>query len=326
MTVIDIPKAELHVHIEGTITPALARELAQRNGIVLPDEIMALEDRFHWRDFNSFLDGYDLVAASIRTPADYESVVYDYLKRSAAEGVIYVEYFASADHAEASGIGYTEMIEGMARGIDRAEADFGIVSRIIMTCVRHLGPESAVKVARMTVDNAHPYVVGFGMGGDENAFHPRDFAPAFGIVHEAGLPCTSHAGEVAGPESVAATLDHLPVVRLGHGVRSIEDLGVLQRVIDNRIVLECCPGSNIALNLYDSLEVHPFMALRQAGCLVTLNSDDPPHFATTIGQEYTQAARQWGLDRDDLLAITEVALEASFADAQTKSKLKDRLS
>lgn len=326
MDVRSVPKAEIHVHIEGTITPALARDLARRNGIELPSNILDLENRYHWPDFNAFLKGYDLIASCIRSGEDYEDIVYDYLKRCAAEGVIYVEFFGSPDHAELSGILYTDMLAGMIRAIDRAEAEFAIVCRIIMTCVRHLGPERAVKAAAVTVDEAHDYVVGFGMGGDENSYHPRDFTPAFDIAHQAGLACTSHAGEVAGPQSVIDTLDHLPVTRIGHGVRAIEDDHVIRRIIDEDITLECCPGSNIALHIYDSLNSHPFRKLKDAGCKVTLSSDDPPHFETTIGLEYANAARLWSFDRDDLLGITKNALDASFADASTRSKLVGRLS
>lgn len=326
METVSVPKAEIHVHIEGTVTPSLAEALAKRNGISLPADVLALKNRFRWPDFNEFLKGYDLIAACIRSGRDYEDVVYDYLRRCAAEGTIYVEYFGSSDHAEMSGIPYEEMLAGMVRAIDRAEVDFGIVCRIIMTCVRHLGPERAVNVARLTVDQAHDYVVGFGMGGDEKAYHPKDFVPAFEIAHEAGLACTSHAGEVCGPQSVTDTLDYLPVVRIGHGVRAIEDEKLVQRIIDQGITLECCPGSNIALGIYKDLDRHPLPALMQAGCMVTLNSDDPPHFETTIGQEYENAARHWGFDRGRLIEITRTSLEASFADDATKSKLIGRLS
>lgn len=326
MDIRSIPKAEIHVHIEGTITPALAKQLAKRNGITLPDHILALENRFHWPDFNTFLEGYDLIAACIRSDRDYEDVVYDYLRRCAAEGAIYVEYFGSPDHADLSGIAYSDMLAAMVRAINRAEADFGIVCRIIMTCVRHLGPERAVNVAKTTTDQLHDYVVGFGMGGDEKAFHPKDFAPAFTIAHQAGLACTSHAGEVLGPESITDTLDHLPVSRIGHGVRAVEDEKVVERIIDQDITLECSPGSNIALHIYETLTQHPFFDLMRSGCKVTLNSDDPPHFETTIGREYAAAARQWGFSRDDLKMITRTALDASFADDATKSKLVGRLS
>ena len=326
MPVHTLPKAELHVHIEGTITPELAQKLAERNGLELPAEIRNLNGRYHWENFNHFLDGFDLVAGCIRSGIDYEDVVYDYLRRCAEEGVIYVEIFGSQDHGEQAGLGYGEMVDHLAAAIDRAEMDFGIVCRIIMTCIRHLGPERAVTVAQTTVENPHPYVVGFGMAGDEKLHTCADFQPAFDIATDAGLPCTVHAGEVVGPESITDALDNLPVCRIGHGVRVIEDKAVLDRVRENRIALEVCPTSNIALKVFDRMEDHPLPALMEAGLIVTLNSDDPPHFGCTIGGEYELAARQWGLSAPQLTEITRSAINASFADSKTKAKLLERLS
>ncbi|RED50860.1 adenosine deaminase [Aestuariispira insulae] len=326
MTIKSLPKAELHVHIEGTITPELARKLADRNGITLPQALNGLSDRYHWDNFNHFLDGFDLVAGCIRTGLDYEDVVYDYLRRCAAEGVIYVEFFGSQDHGEQAGLNYPEMVGHLAAAIDRAEADFGIICRIIMTCIRHLGPERAVIVAQTTVDHPHPYVVGFGMAGDEKLHSCLDFKPAFDIVAATGLPCTAHAGEVVGPESITDALDNLPITRIGHGVRIVEDPAVLKRAIDAKIAFEVCPTSNIALKVFPTMAEHSLPKLLEAGCIVTLNSDDPPHFGCTIGGEYELAAAQWGLSRAQLIGFTKNAITASFADSQTKAKLLERLS
>ena len=324
MTAQSTPKAELHVHIEGTITPELARELAGRNGTELPAAVMEAKERFQWDDFDHFLAGYDQVASCLRTGPDFGDMVYDYLRRCAGQNVLYVEFFGSQDFGEGAGLAYPEMVGHMAEAIDRAERDFGIVCRIIMTCIRHLGPERAVEVARTTVENPHPYVVGFGMGGDEKAHHPSDFAPAYDIAAAGGLPCTVHAGEVEGADSVIAALDHLPVARIGHGVRSIEDPGLVERLARDGIALEICPGSNIALGLFTP-EDHPFERLRSQGCRVSLNSDDPPHFGTSVQDEYETAAKLWGYGEEDLVAITRSAIEAAFADADTKAGLLARL-
>ena len=324
MDIQSIPKAELHVHIEGTITPQLARRLAERNGIGLPASVTEAGERYHWDGFDHFLEGYSLVAGCLATGRDFDDMVYDYLRRSAEQNVLYVEFFGSQDFGEEAGLAYPEMVGHMAEAIDRAERDFGIVCRMIMTCIRHLGPERAIEVARATAEHPHPYVVGFGMGGDEKAHHPSDFAPAFNIAFEAGLGCTVHAGEVAGPESVAAALDHLPVSRIGHGVRSIEDPALVERLAEGGVALEICPGSNIALGLFTP-EDHPFDRLRGQGCRVSLNSDDPPHFGTTMEAEYGTAARLWGYGEADLLGITRSAVEAGFADSGTKAGLLARL-
>lgn len=316
-----VPKAELHCHIEGTAPSSLVRRLAARNGVVLPPGLFTPGGGFAWRDFAQFLDAYDAASTCIRTPADYRDIVHAYLTVAAAEGAIYVEFFASPDHAAAVGLDYVDLLAGLARGIDDALRDCGIVGRIVMTCIRHLGPDRALGVARRMLEEPHPYVVGFGMGGDERLFDPADFAPAFRLAAEAGLGCTAHAGEFAGPGSVRAVLDSLPVSRIGHGVRAVEDPDLLQRIAAEGVVLEVCPGSNLALGLYPARSAHPLRRLIEAGCRVTLNSDDPPYFATSIGHEYEAC----GLDRAALLGITRTAIEAAFVDDAMRAELLARL-
>jgi len=318
-------KAELHAHLEGTASPDLVKRLAQRNSMNLPDGLFDAEGNYRWMTFLEFLKAYDLASAVIKTPLDYRDVTYEYLKQCASEDAIYVEVMSSPDHAAMAGMGYQDHLDGIIAGIEDAEQDFGIVGRIIVTCVRHLGPEQAVNVARQTVAAPHPYVVGFGMGGDENAHHPSDFAKAFHIAQDAGLTCNVHAGEMAGPESIIAALDHLPVKRIGHCVRSIEDPDLIARLIDKDITLEVCPGSNIALGVYPDFRAHPFLKLRDAGCKVTLSSDDPPFFHTSIGNEYAIASREFNLSNQELTQITKCSIENAFADQATIDKLLARL-
>jgi adenosine deaminase len=320
-----VKKAELHVHLEGTATPALVRELCSRNGAELDPSTFASDGEFRWGDFWEFLKCYDKAAAAILSEDDYRAVTYDYLRRCAEEDVIYVETFSSPDHAASVGITYEQHLNGIAAGIDQARRDFGIECRIIVTCVRHLGPEKAVEVAKKVIANPHPYVVGFGMGGDEAQYHPKDFASAFNLVHEAGLPTTNHAGEFGGPDSIRATLEHLPVSRIGHGVRAIEDPELVAELAERKIPLELCPGSNIATGLYSSYEEHPIDSLRKAGCVITLSSDDPPYFATSIGQEYDKTAAAFDYDADMLKAVTIASIEAAFCDAALKEKLKKQV-
>ncbi len=320
-----VPKAELHCHLEGAASPDLVRRLATRHSMRLPPETFDENGDFAWSDFLHFLKVYDIASSVIRTPEDYRDVTYQYLMDSAAEGAIYVEVMSSPDHAAAVGMSYTAHLEGIVAGIEDARAESGIEGRIIVTCVRHLGPERGVEVARQVVAHPHDLVTGFGMGGDENAFAPRDFAPAFQIAHASGLPCTVHAGEVAGAESVRAALDALPVQRLGHGVRAIEEPELVRELADKGIVLEVCPGSNIATGVYDNYSDHPLLALRDAGCRITLNSDDPPYFGTSIGQEYDRASSLFGLDDTALRAVTLTAIDAAFADPATKEKLREKV-
>ena len=320
-----VKKAELHVHLEGTATPALVRELASRNGAELDPTTFASDGEFRWTDFWDFLKCYDKAAAAIKSIDDYRAVTYDYLKRCAAEDVIYVETFSSPDHAAAAGMSYQDHLEGISAGIDEARRDFGIECRIIVTCVRHLGAEKALNVAHQVVDNPHPYVVGFGMGGDEAMLHPSDFAPAFNHVHGAGYATTNHAGEFGGPESIAATLEHLPVQRIGHGVRAIEDAALVEKIAASGITLEICPGSNIVTGLYKNYRSHPINQLIDKGCKVTISSDDPPFFATSVGREYDRTAAAFGWTEQQMSRLTLNAIEAAFCDDELKEKLKATL-
>ena len=316
-----IPKAELHVHLEGSIPTALARELAQRNGLDLPPGLFSPDGFYAMTDFLSFLAAYDRVCTTLRTARDFGDVMYGYLAGAAREGAVYVEMFCSPERPAAIGIAYTDWLDALEQAIDRARADFGIEGRIIVVCIRHLGPERALAVVRQMLAEPHHYVVGFGMGGDEAKHRPIDFAPAYRLAHDKGYGCTIHAGEVVGPQSVWAAIDDLPVTRIGHGVRSADDPRLMETLARRNIVLEVCPGSNVALGLYPDRVSHPLHRLIDAGVPVTLNSDDPPFFHTTLGTEYAEA----GLDEHALRGITRTAIAASFADAATKARLLEEI-
>jgi adenosine deaminase len=316
-----VAKAELHVHLEGTATPRLVRRLAERHGVEVPAGTIE-GDRFVWRDFLDFLDTYDRAASTIRTAEDYRDVTVAYLEACAAEDAVYVELTASPDHAAAAGLPYADMVAGIAQGIDDARAATGIESRILVTAVRNLGVERAEAIAAAAAAEPHPYVTGFGLAGDEAAFPPGPFAPAFRIAHDAGLGITVHAGEWAGPASVRAALAlPVPVARLGHGVRAIEDPALVAELAEGGTVLEVCPSSNVALGAYPSYAEHPFPILRAAGVLVALGSDDPPYWETSIGGEYAVAAREWGLDETALLGITHTAVRAAFVPEEVREAL-----
>jgi len=320
-----ILKAELHCHLEGAAPPDLVRTLAARYGATL-GPIFKTDGSYAWHDFTSFLAAYDAASRVFRTPEDYALLTERYLAASAAEGCIYTEVFASPDHARDAGLPYADYVAGIAEGMARAETAYGIVGRIIAICVRHYGPERAEATARLVAAHPHPRVTGFGMAGEERTYRPADFARAFAIARDAGLALTCHAGELAGAEMVAATLDAIPrVERIGHGVRAIEDARVVRRLAETGIVLEVCPGSNLALGLFASWAEHPVEALRRAGVRVALGSDDPPFFHTTIGAEYEGVARAFGLDDAAMASVTRTALEAAFCDAPTRAALLARL-
>lgn len=317
-------KAELHVHIEGTARPELVRRLAAKHQIRL-DGLFDETGAYRWRNFVEFLSAYDHAASVFRTPEDYRALAYEYQMAAAREGVIYVEMFASPDHGIATGLSARTYLEALAQGIADAEADAGIVGRLVVVGVRHYGADSVRRAAEAAVGCGIREVVGFGLAGDESAGTVADFAPAFALAREAGLGLTAHAGEVIGAESVRAALDGWGVSRIGHGVRSVEDADLVRRLAVEGVVLEVSPGSNVALGVFSSRDVHPFDQLRRAGVPVTLASDDPPFFRTTIGGEYEAAARIHGLDEAEMTGITRTALMAAFCDPFTRARLLARL-
>ena len=325
MTVDSLPKVELHVHLEGTATPELVQRLADRNKMPLPERLLNEHGRFHYGDFLDFLRTYDMSASVIRTAEDYRDITFEYLRDCAAEGAIYVELTASPDHARLVGLTDEEHLDGITRGIDDARRLHRIEGRILISAVRNFGVDQALAVAGYAAAEAHPYVVGFSMAGDEANFPITDFAAAYAIAAEAGLGCTVHAGEWAGPESVRAALT-LPVTRIDHGVRAIEDASLVTELASRRIVLNTCPTSNVVLGVFPGFDDHPLPQLRDAGVPLTLGSDDPPYFGATIGGEYQVCFERLGFSEEDLSAVTLTAIDAAFCDDELKSALRDRVS
>ncbi|MDQ5834042.1 MAG: adenosine deaminase [Actinomycetota bacterium] len=319
-----IAKVELHVHLEGTVPPELIRRLAERNGLAVPEGVFADSERFAYADFLDFLDTYDRAASVIRTGEDYRDLTYEYLASCARDGAIYVELIVSPDHAAFVGLGAHEHLGAIARGIDDARRDHQIEARILLVAVRNYGVEQAMLVAQYAATRPHPYVVGFNLAGDEANYPAGHFAEAFSIAAAAGLGCTVHAGEWDGPQSVWAALE-LPITRIGHGVRAIEDPALVEELARREIVLECCPTSNVVLGLYGSFEDHPLPRLRAAGVKTTLGSDDPPYFGATIGGEYQLCKERFGFDDEDLRVLSRTAVEAAFCEEGLKERLIQRV-
>lgn len=316
-------KAEIHCHIEGAASPDLVLRQAARYG---KDMSAFIQDgAFVWHDFTSFLAAYDASADLFRTEDDYVRLADHYLSGIAREGAIYAEFFTSPDHARRAGLSPETYTNALGEGMVRAKAKTGIESRMIVTGVRHFGVESVEAAARFAARCRHPLVAGFGMAGEERAGNIEDFSRAFDFARDAGLGITVHAGELAGWESVAAALDHIRPSRIGHGVRAIENPDVVKRIADSGVVLECCPGSNVALNVFDGFANHPLRKLMEAGCKVTVSSDDPPYFQTSIGREYEFARKEFGLSDKQLTALTRNAINAAFIDRKTRSALLARL-
>lgn len=316
-------KAELHCHIEGAAAPELVIQQARKYN--RPVEPFIRDGSFVWHDFTSFLKAYDFAADLFRSEDDYARLAEYYLTSLARDGAIYSEVFTSPDHAVKAGLSPKAYTDALGEGMARARAKTGIEARMIVTGVRHVGVESIEKAARFAATCGHELVTGFGVAGDERIGSMEDYVRAFEIAREAGLGITIHAGEFGGAESVRDALDHIRPSRIGHGVRAIEDPDLVKRIADRGVVLEICPVSNIELKVYPDFAAHPFPALLKAGCKVTLNSDDPPYFWTSLKREYDVAAEHFGLSEKDLTAITRTAIEAAFVDRKTRSALLARL-
>ena len=320
-----VPLVELHCHIEGAARPELVRRLARGHGIDL-SHVFALDGTYLAGDFTRFLEIYDEVDAVFRTAEDYVELAADHFGALAEQGAIYGEVFASPAHAASLGMSWPVHVEAIVQGLERAQERHDIEGRIVATGVRHFGPDSVLEAAQTVARHPHAMVTGFGLAGDERQHHPRDFAAAFDVAREAGLGLTAHAGEFAGAQSVADALDYLRVSRIGHGVRAAEDEALVDRLVAERIVLEVCPGSNLALGVYEDAADHPLGRLWDAGVRVTLNSDDPPFFHTDLTAEYAFAAREKRFERADLLEVSRIAIEAAFVDEATRARLLAKLS
>ncbi|HSX75886.1 MAG TPA: adenosine deaminase [Shinella sp.] len=318
-----LPKAELHCHIEGATPPSLALSQAKRYGI---DTSAFIRDgEYAWQDFTSFVASYDATANLFRTQEDYALLAETYLTGIAEAGAIYSELIVSPDQGNAVGIGADAYISGLAEGAERARARTGIETRLLIVGIRHFGPERVVKAAEYAARRPHPLITGFNLAGEERMHRVADFARAFDIARDAGLGITIHAGELSGAFSVRDALDHVRPTRISHGVRAIEDGDLVKRLADEGVVLEVCPGSNVALKVFPDFEHHPLRALHEAGVRVTLNSDDPPFFHTSLAREYDVASSIMGFGDDDLLGMTRTAIEAAFVDEPTRERLLSRL-
>ncbi|MFD1744606.1 adenosine deaminase [Rhizobium helianthi] len=315
-------KAEIHCHIEGAAPPALALAQAQRYGVD-PASFMQ-GDGYAWTDFAEFIEAYDRVAALFRTRQDYALLTETYLAELAAANTIYSEIIISPDHGDRIDLGADAYLDGICEGIHAAEEKHGIVTRIIVTGERHFGPESVINAARYAAKCRNPLVTGFNLAGEERMNRVADYAPAFDIARDAGLGLTIHAGEVCGAFSVRDALDLVRPARIGHGVRCIEDSELVQRLVEEKVVLEVCPGSNVALNVFPDFESHPLAQLVAAGVRVCINSDDPPFFRTSLAREYEVAASIMNFSTAQINRMTRTALESAFVDEATRQALLAR--
>ncbi len=316
-----IPKTEIHLHIEGAAPPEFIRMLAAEKNVDL-SRIFKDDGSYVWSNFAEFLKTYEAACSVLNTPDDYRRLTEAVLDASAENGVVYTEMFLAAEFCGGGDLeAWKEYLAAMCEGADNGRAKHGIETRFISTCVRHFGPEQAELVAQISAATKSDMLTGFGMGGEERHLSAKDFSKAFAIAHESGLGITSHAGEICGADSVRDTMDHLPVTRIGHGVRAIEDMSLVKRIIDEGIVLEVCPGSNMSLDLFPSWPEHPINKLRDAGVKVTVSTDDPPYFHINMTDDYTKLNEVFGWGEAEFNSINKTAMEAAFCDEETRSRV-----
>lgn len=345
----EMPKATLHEHIEGTVTPEMAAKLAQRHNVSLPDNFVMKDGEYDKADFPNgryaydesdfwaFINTYDTVADMMRTPQDYYDVTKDYLSKNAADGGIYAELIVSPMHmatevnpetgkAELSAPRYAAMLEAMTNAAEEVKESTGLETRFIATGVRNLGAENVTEVAKFVRDNPHPLVTGFGIAGNERAGKFDDFAEALSIAKSAGLKLALHAGEICGPESIRDAV-RLGASRVGHGVSAVQDPALMKELAEKNIMVEVCPTSNRILvgELKGDLANHPARKLYDAGIKISLNPDDGGIFGTQTGKEHRISAKEFGFTKAEMYDITLCALDCSFADVKTRKQLKENV-
>ena len=321
MTINALPKIELHLHLEGGAPPAFIRGLAKEKKIDLSG-IFDEKGGYKFTDFWNFLKVYEAATETLQRPEDFYRLTLAVLEESAASGVIYTETFLSPDFCGDRDLGaWREYLHAIREAADKAEATFGITLRGIITCIRHFGPEKARQTARCAAETAGDFIVGFGIAGDEKIGALKDYLWSFDAAREAGLRLTAHAGEWGGPQSVRDAIHDLGVERIGHGVRAIEDLALVDEIAERGIVLEVCPGSNVALGLYPNFRAHPIGQMFDRGVKVTISTDDPPFFHTTMAREYDRLNRAFEWDEGVFAKIARTSLDAAFCDADTKARI-----
>ncbi|MEM6408660.1 MAG: adenosine deaminase [Pseudomonadota bacterium] len=320
-----IPKIELHLHLEGAAPPAFIRGLAQEKGVNL-DGVFNEDGSYRFEGFTQFLRTYEAATTVLTGPEEFRRLTLAVLEQSAEQGVVYTEAFISPNFCGGGDLSawreYTAAIEEAAA---QGEREMGITLRGIVTCIRHEGPEAAKPDARCAAETRGDFVVGFGMGGDETMGAQGDFAYAFDLAREAELRLTTHAGEWGGAASVWQAVRDLRVERIGHGVQSIDDPALVDHLAEHQITLEVCPGSNVALGVYSDWKSHPIEKLRGAGVPVTVSTDDPPFFHTSLTREYDILADTFGWQDEIIRAVNITAAKAAFCDEATRANLLKRL-
>ena len=316
-----MPKAELHLHIEGSLEPELIFKLAQRNRIALPyPSVEALRAAYAFSDLQSFLDIYYAGASVLRKDEDFFDLAWAYFERAAADNVVHAEVFFDPQTHTERGVAIGTVIVGLEHACRRAHAEFGLSAKLILCFLRHLSEEAAFA----TLEQALPYrrhFIGVGLDSSERGNPPQKFARVFAKCRELGLHVVAHAGEEGPPAYIESALDVLRVQRIDHGVRCVEDPALVRRLAASRMPLTVCPLSNVKLRVFDTLAHHNLKLLLDAGLCVTVNSDDPAYFGGYVNDNFVQTfAALPTLGARDAWQLAANSFEASFVDAAPKAR------
>ncbi len=320
-----IPKVELHCHVEGTVRPSTVVELARKHGRKLPSEDPT--ELYRFESLDSFLAVFWLVQELIGDRDDWARVAYESIVDAAPHGLRYREMFFTPARHLAAGQPLAEIVAGLTEGIEAAQRETGVRCALICDIDRAYGGAAATELAEgltgLRRAGSADRVIGLGMDSTERGVDPRDFAPAYDLARAAGLRATGHAGEDTGPENIAAALDALDLERIDHGIAIVEDPELMARVADARIPLDVCPTSNVVIaNRFPTLADHPFRRMREAGLLVTINTDDPAMTDLDLGAEYRDVAGAMGYTFEEMCAIAIEGIEATWLGDEERRALR----
>ena len=316
-----IPKAELHIHIEGSLEPELIFALAQRNGLSLPyDSVETLRAAYAFTNLQSFLDIYYAGASVLLREADFHDMAWAYFLRARADNVVHCEIFFDPQTHTARGVPMATVINGLSSACDRAQAELGISTALILCFLRHLSEEDAFA----TLEAAMPYrarFIGVGLDSSEVGHPPSKFSRVFARCRELDLRIVAHAGEEGPPAYIWEALNDLKTERIDHGVRSLEDPALVAELAKRRTPLTVCPLSNLKLCVVDDLKHHPMKRLLDAGLCATVNSDDPAYFGGYMNANFVQTVEALGLSREDVVTLARNSIEASFVNEARRDEL-----
>ena len=322
------PKAELHVHIEGTLEPELIFKLAQRNGITLPwPTVSALREAYQFTDLQSFLDIYYTGTRVLLTEDDFYEMTAEYVKNAVSNGIIHSEIFFDPQSHTSRGIGFEIFMPGMIRALEEAQ-EKGLSSQLIMCFLRHLPEEDALKtfeISREWFERYPQWLTGVGLDSSEQGNPPEKFTTVFALAKQAGIRRVAHAGEEGPSEYIWQALNLLDSERIDHGVRCAEDPALLQYLKEKQIPLTVCPLSNVKLAVFRSMEDHNLRELIKEGINITINSDDPSYFGGYVNDNYRDVINALQLNEDECYVLLKNSLTSTFCDVETKSNMMKRL-